>query len=115
MRILLSTILLLALGASAMAEPMQCNVGPVAKDLGGAKWNVLSCSDGRSLVFVTAKGNPAMPFYFMVQRDEETAKIVGEGNGSKEYSAIAYEEIKRMTAVELDELVQATKDVSQQE
>ena len=109
------TILLLSLGVSASAEPMQCDVGPVARNVGGAEWNVLSCSDGRSLVFVTANGNPAMPFYFMVQRGEESPKIVGEGSGSKEYSAAAYEEIKKMTAVEFDNLVNATKEVSEQE
>jgi hypothetical protein len=115
MRTSLTTILLLSLAAPVLAEPMQCNVGPVARNLGGAEWNVLSCSDGLSLVFVTAKGNPAMPFYFMVQRNEESPKIVGEGNGSKEYSAAAYEEIKQMTATEFDELVLATKAVSEQE
>lgn len=115
MRVLLPTIFLLFLGFSAMAESMRCDVGPVSKNMGGAMWNVLSCSDGRSLVFVTAEGNPAMPFYFMVQRSDESAKIVGEGTGSKEHSAIAYEQIKKMTATDFDELVQATKDVSQQE
>ena len=115
MRVSIPTILLLSLAISALAEPMRCNVGPVARNLGGAKWNVLSCSDGRSLVFVTAEGNPAMPFYFMVQRNEDSAKVVGEGSGSKEYSAAAYEVIKKMTATELDDLVQATKAVSEQE
>ena len=56
-----------------------------------------------------------MPFYFMVQRNEDSPRIVGEGNGSKEYSAAAYEEIRKMTATELDDLVQATKVVSEQE
>ena len=115
MRASLTTILLLSLAAPVLAEPMECNVGPVARHVGGTEWNVLSCSDGRSLVFVTAKGNPAMPFYFMVQRDEESPKIAGEGNGSKKYSAAAYEEIKKMTTTEFDELVQATKAVSEQE
>ena len=115
MRALLTTVLLLSLAVPALAEPKPCNVGPVARNLGGAKWNVLSCSDGRSLVFVAAKGNPAMPIYFMVQRNEESPKIVGEGNGSKEYSAAAYEEIKKMTATEFDELVEATKAAFKQE
>ena len=49
------------------------------------------------------------------ERNEDSAKVVGEGNGSKEYSAAAYEVIKKMTATELDDLVQATKMVSEQE
>lgn len=109
MRSLFAAILILAFGTSAAAEPLQCNVGPIIKSLGGAEWQVTSCSDGRSLIFATMKGNPAMPFVFIVQRDEETAKISGEGNGSKEHSAAVFDELKKMTAAQFDELVQATK------
>jgi hypothetical protein len=105
----LAAILMLVLSTSASAEPLQCNVGPIVEILGGSEWQVTSCSDDRSLVFATVKGNPAMPFVFIVQRTEETAKISGEGNGSKEYSAAAYEELKAMTAEQFDELVRATK------
>ena len=101
-------ILILAFGVSAAAEPLQCNVGLIITSLGGSKWQVTSCNDGRSLVFATMKGNPAMPFAFIVQRDEETAKISGEGNGSKEHSTVAFAELKEMTTAQFDELVQAT-------
>ena len=109
MRLLSAAILILAFGSLADAEPLQCNVRPIVEILGGAEWQVTSCSDGRSLVFATMKGNPAMPFVFIVQRAKETAKISGEGNGSKEHSAAAYEELRAMTSEQFDELAQATK------
>jgi hypothetical protein len=108
----LVVLLILAFGNLAASEPMQCNIGAVIKTVGGTEWQVSSCSDGWSLVFATMAGNPAMPFVFIVQRDGETAKISGEGNGSKEHSAAAYDELKNMTAAQFDELVQATMDVA---
>ena len=110
-RLRISAILILAFSASSTAEPLQCNVGPIVKNIGGSEWQVTSCNDGRSLVFATMAGNPAMPFVFIVQRDKETAKIHGEGNGSKEYSAATFDEIRKMTAAQFDELVQATMEV----
>ena len=92
----------------ATAEPLRCDVGPITRILGGTQWQVTSCNDGYSLVFATVNGNPAMPFVFIVQRAEGTAKISGEGNGSKEHSAAAYEELASLTATQFDELVQAT-------
>lgn len=93
---------------SFAAEPLKCHVGPIQIELAGGKWQVTSCDDGRSLVFVTMKDNPAMPFVFIVQRNGETSKINGEGNGSKEYTSAAFEELKAMTETHFNELVQAT-------
>jgi hypothetical protein len=55
------------------------------------------------------KDNPAMPFVFIVQRDGETSKINGEGNGPKEYSSAAFKELETMTESGFDELVRATQ------
>lgn len=110
MKSIIVAMFILTIGASAAAEPLQCSVGPIVKNLGGTDWQVTSCNDGRSLVFATMAGNPAMPFYFVVQRDKESAKISGEGNGSKEHSAAAFDDLKKLTAAQFDELVQATKD-----
>ena len=94
------------------AESMECDVGPVIRELGGTRWQVTSCSDGRSLVFVTVAGNPAMPFVFIVQRTDEPSKISGEGNGSEEHSAAAFESLRMMKEVDFDALVEATKAVN---
>ncbi|WP_191621467.1 hypothetical protein [Marinihelvus fidelis] len=92
------------------AEPMACNTGPVNTELGGTTWQLSSCSDGRSLVFVTAEGNPAMPFVFMIQRGGEKTRIAGEGNGDKTYTAAAFEHLKTMSEADFDKLVIKTME-----
>lgn len=73
------------------AEPLSCNIGPIHTELAATKWQVTSCDDGQSLVFVTIKGNPAMPFMFFIKRDGDESQISGEGNGSKENTSKAFE------------------------
>ena len=107
-RLFACLIVLMIWSSVSLAEPLNCDVGPVIRELGGTQWQVTSCSDNRSLVFVTAAGNPAMPFVFMVLRTDEPTKINGEGNGSKEHSAAAYDSLKMMTEHEFDALVEAT-------
>jgi hypothetical protein len=50
-----------------------------------------------------------MPFVFIVLRGVGKSQINGEGNGSKEASAAAFEQIKSMTESQLDALVEVTK------
>jgi len=60
--------LLLAVPASGETSPapqLNCNIGPVAKTYGRTQWLVYSCDDDRSVVIVSASGNPATPAYFM--------------------------------------------------
>ena len=83
MRSSFAVFLILAFGVSAADEPLQCCIGPIIKILGGTEWRVTSCSDGRSLVFATMNGNPAMPFVFTGLRDGETADIISERVRSK--------------------------------
>jgi hypothetical protein len=110
LRALLTVLLLLPAAASA-AESLDCFVGPVQLRIGHGDWQVTSCSDGRSIVFATAAGNPAMPFVFIVRRSGTESRISGEGNGSKEASAAAFEQIKSVTEKQLDALVEVTKMV----
>ena len=109
MKSLIATILVMLSLVSFADEALECHIGPMQVSLGNTKWQLTSCNDGRSLVFATMQGNPAMPFVFFVQRNEHPSKISGEGNGSKEYSAAAFEELKAMTEARFDELVKATK------
>ena len=101
---------ILLAGVSLADDSLNCFVGPIQLELGGAPWQVSSCEDGRSLVFAAMEDNPAMPFYFLVYRGDEVIHIIGEGQGSKEHSAAACAELEKMTAMRLDELVEATKD-----
>ncbi len=103
------SVLLGCITANA-AEPMACNTGPVNTELGGTTWQLSSCSDGRSLVFATAEGNPAMPFVFVIQRGGGKTRIAGEGNGDKTYTAAAFEHLKTMSEDGFDELVIKTTE-----
>ena len=110
---IISIILTFLITWSVAAEQeLQCHIGPITFDLAGGNWQVTSCNDNHSLVFATMKGNPAMPSVFFIQRDGETSIIHGEGSGSKEASNYAFEELKKFTESNLDELVDRTKKVN---
>ena len=96
---------------SIAAKPLNCQVGPVLLEIGGSNWQVSSCDDGRSLVFATVAGNPAMPFVFVVLRGGDKTQINGEGNGSKKASSAAFEQIRSMTEAQYDALVVVTQIV----
>ena len=96
---------------SSAADSLDCFVGPIEMQVGPGRWQVTSCSDGRSIVFATVAGNPAMPFVFIVMRGGQKSIVNGEGNGSKEASAAAFEQIKSMTETQFDAIVEVTKIV----
>ncbi len=98
---------------SAHSEQLQCDVGPVTKAYGGSEWLVYSCSDQRSLVFVSAPGSPAMPFYFLSSPTPEGYAVVGEGNGAREATRPAYEALSRITDGEREALLNETRAVGQ--
>lgn len=101
--------LLLAISVGDPA-PMQCNVGPVASKLGGSDWMVLSCSDGRSMVVVSAQGNPAGPFvFFLKPLTDGGYTINGEGNGDKTVSDAALETLTHYTSADFAALLAQTK------
>lgn len=92
--------------------PLKCDVGPVSRTFGGSEWMVYSCDDGASMVAVTAAGNPASPFIFILMSGDDGYKIMGEGNGDQMASSAAGDEISRMTADELAALLAATKSAA---
>ena len=53
--------------AQGPSEPrITCARGPFAtKTYGGTAWDIYGCNDNRSVAVVTARGNPALPFYFL--------------------------------------------------
>ena len=93
---LLLVSLLLTTKLFAASEPLTCDVGAVSKTYGETAWTVSSCSDGKSLVVVSAPGNPAMPFYFMITYVDGVRSMYGEGNGSKEASTAAGDELSEL-------------------
>ncbi len=89
------SLAVIGIGSFAFAgEPMKCEVGPVDKTIGTGDWFVYGCEDDKSLVFVTKKNNPAFPFFFMYAAVDGKYKLHGEGNGAKQYTKLAFEELK---------------------
>ncbi len=115
MRPRLIAALVLALSAAAAhAEPqapapLTCETGPVQRQFGGTDWLVYSCDDGRSMVVISASGNPASPFYFILTPLDGAYKIYGEGNGSKAASDAAGGDLARLQQDDLAKLLAETK------
>ena len=121
LQIILLVGLAFARSAVAGEEPSEesavCDVGPVLKVYGGNEWNVYSCTAPDQLVVVSAPGNPAMPFYFVFYMKDGERRLSGEGNGSKEASGAAYEELKIIadSEEEIAALIAETRKAHDQE
>lgn len=98
-----------ASGASDAAPELDCSTGPVAKTYGGSDWWVYSCSDGLSVVVLSAQGSPAAPFYFMLQPTAGEIRLTGEGTGAKSATQPAYEALVQLSASDIAALVVETK------
>lgn len=106
-------ILLLSItfSASAGEEAPQgnpsksCTVGPTEKVFGKTKWLLYGCNDSTTAVIVSAEGNPASPFVFIVFRDADKYTVHGEGTGSKVASAAAAKDLQAMSGTALAGLI----------
>lgn len=110
---MLSALALASSGAHAQgpSEPrITCNRGPVAtKTYGGTSWDVYGCNDNRSVAVVTARGNPALPFYFLFAERNGQYRLSGEGTGRPEFTRKAYEDLTRLTQQDIRALVKETQ------
>jgi len=88
---------------------LECKQGPLARTFGGQPWLVYSCSDKASLVLASAPGNLASPYYFFVKPDGDGLAISGTGNGSKEASAAAFEDLKTLSVNDVRVIVAETR------
>lgn len=91
------------------APTLDCSTGPVSKSYGATPWLVYACSDGKSIVAVTASGSPAGPFYFMLYPKDGKYAVVGEGTGPKNLTDRAYAELTRLTGQDVAELIASAK------
>ena len=92
---------------------LSCDVGPLHRNYGKTDWLVYSCDDTRSVVVVSAEGNPAIPFYFIVYVEPDgTMKLYGEGNGDKSASEATYDELKQLFQSDVAALVVHSQAVS---
>ena len=105
-----------AFAADTGGKPPQldCKIGPLTKTYAKTQWLVYSCDDDRSLVVVTAPGNPAMPFYFIIFPKDGAYKIYGEGTGDKSITDVAHDELNKLTAPDIAGLVTETKKMPPQ-
>jgi hypothetical protein len=108
--------LVLALGCVAMPasgkDAMDCSIGSVEKTFGGSQWLVHGCSDGRSVVLVSAPGNPAMPFYFFLFPEGDGYRLYGEGNGDRSATKPAYEALSAALSAEFVDALHAEASLS---
>jgi len=96
---------------AATTPALKCDIGPVNKTYGKSAWLVYSCNDGGTVVFVSAPGNPAMPFYFTLSPGTSGHQLQGEGTGHKEATAAAYGDIKALSQRDIAEIIERTKQV----
>ncbi len=89
----------------AAAEDAACNRGPLRKTYGSTPWLVYGCTDGQTLVVVSAPGSPAMPFVFSFAKDKGQYHLRGEGTGSRDASQAAFEELQMLSEKEIAELI----------
>ena len=92
-------------------RPLKCEVGPVNKQFGGVQWLVYACDDNKSIVVVSAPGNPAMPFYFSIYLDGEQYRVSGEGAGDAAASSAARKDIEAFTREKIETLIVEANDV----
>lgn len=105
------TMLVPALSASAQGEKPQlaCERGPVTKTYGKSQWLVYSCSDERTLVFISSPGSPAFPFYFSYFPEKGGYRLAGEGTGDKAATAAAHKELEALTPAAIGGLIRETR------
>jgi len=90
------------------AVPLQCDIGPVTKVFGAVPWLVYSCNDATSLVFLSAPGSPASPFYFIFSLEGSSYRLRGEGTGSKTATDATLKDLEALSASDIQALRRET-------
>ena len=84
---------------------LSCEQGPLEIDVGGGDWLAYGCDDNFTLVIVSAKGNPASPFYFIFARNPSGGhRLYGEGTGDKQFTGPAFEELTTWTEAKIEQV-----------
>lgn len=106
-----SILSMLLISMVAFSAPMECKVGPIEMDLGGNKWLVYACIDSESIIAVSARGNPAMPFFFSVSLINGKYAVSGEGNGDTTATDSAYQELIKLQKEDVEKIITQAKKV----
>ena len=70
-----------------------CTAGPIAADFGALPWLAFACDDGQSVALVSAPGNAAAPFTFVVRPSDHGVRVQGDGYGNRAATAAAFAEL----------------------
>jgi hypothetical protein len=70
---------------------------------------VYSCSDGTTIVVISAQGNPASPFVFTLTRTDQGYQVDGEGNGDRAASDAAGHDLSALTSDQIAALIADTR------
>jgi hypothetical protein len=96
------------------APDHRCN-GGVSKTFGMTEWLVYSCEDDQTLVFVSAAGSPADPYYFTVFPQGTEYHLFGEGTGNRQATDAAFKEIELFTTADIRGLIAETRSAGPSE
>ncbi len=92
--------------------PLDCQVGPLHKTYGQTQWLVYSCDDARSVVVVSDKDNPALPFYFIIYvKPNGDMRLYGEGTGKKSATQAAFHDLEMLMVADIATLVEQTQAI----
>lgn len=91
-------------------DTFKCTIGPITKTFGQTQWLVYGCNDDKTLVIVSAPGNPAAPFYFTLLPTDQGHRVFGEGPGKKEATAAAFEQLKSMSEDDIANVIKEIKE-----
>ena len=94
--LVVACLLMLAGCATNPARPaakVSCTAGPLAIDYGGQPWLAFACDDGASVALVSAPGNAAAPFSFVLRPGEQRVRVQGDGAGDRAATAAAFAEL----------------------
>jgi hypothetical protein len=91
-------------------DSFRCNIGPVTKTYGQGQWLVYSCNDDKTLLIVSAPGNPATPYYFTLLPTDAGHRLFGDGTGKKEATAAASEQLKSLSEEDIANVIKETKE-----
>ena len=101
--------------ASAFAlasDHFECRSGPLARSYGAMPWLVYGCSDDKTIVMVSAPGNPARPFHFFLYQDKGRYIVLGEGTGRRELTGRALAELERLSDAEIRALLSEARQTA---
>jgi hypothetical protein len=87
----------------------RCSTGGMSKTFGMTEWLVYSCEDAQTLVFLSAPGSKAYPYYFTVFPQGTEYHLFGEGTGDREATDAAFKEIELVTSTDIHALLAETR------